>query len=137
MPVTVKPARANSTARGSPTYPSPTTPTRARRVRIFPAKICAVAPGKVSSADSVMALLFSHSARQALPACQRFELVHPADEFRAIRVAVLLRQQFAAGALQNRDQVLQFDFGGVGGRNKIVEHRFHIIGADSRGIGER
>src|SRR5450759_1733055 len=63
MPVTVKPARANSTARGSPTYPSPTTPTRARRVRIFSAKSCAVAPGKVSSADSVIEPIFSHSAR--------------------------------------------------------------------------
>src|ERR1035437_8343402 len=63
MPVTVNPARANSTARGSPTYPSPTTPTRARRVRIFSAKICAVAPGKVSSADSVIEPIFSHSAR--------------------------------------------------------------------------
>src|ERR1035437_8387746 len=63
MPVTVKPALANSTARGSPTYPNPTTPTRARLVRIFSARICAVAAGKVSSGDSVIKPVFSHSAR--------------------------------------------------------------------------
>src|ERR1035437_2020110 len=63
MPVTVKPALGNSTARGSPTYPNPTTPTRARLVRIFSARICAVAKGKVSSGDSVITPVFSHSAR--------------------------------------------------------------------------
>ena len=34
IPIVVKPARANSTASGRPTYPSPMTPTLARRPRI-------------------------------------------------------------------------------------------------------
>src|ERR1035437_6994807 len=63
MPMTVKPAAANSTARGSPTYPNPTTPTRARLVRIFPARTCAVARGKVPFVDSAMKPPVSHSAR--------------------------------------------------------------------------
>src|ERR1035437_10265629 len=63
MPMTVKPASANSTARGSPTYPNPTTPTRARLVRIFSARTCAVARGKVPVIDSAMKPPVSHSAR--------------------------------------------------------------------------
>ena len=35
IPVVWKPALASSTASGRPTYPSPTTPARARRVSIF------------------------------------------------------------------------------------------------------
>ena len=60
MPVTVKPALANSTASGSPTYPRPTMPTRARLERIFSARISALATGTVSSVDSVIEPVFSH-----------------------------------------------------------------------------
>jgi len=48
MPVTENPALANSTASGSPTYPRPTIPTRAARVRIF------------SSSIARITLVFSH-----------------------------------------------------------------------------
>ena len=41
-----------------------------------------------------------------LAACQRFQLVHPTYELGTIGVTVLLGQQFAAGALQHRHQIL-------------------------------
>src|SRR5271157_28194 len=58
MPVTANPALANSTASGRPTYPIPTIPTRAARVRIFSSRISAVVG--VSSCASGIKLVFSH-----------------------------------------------------------------------------
>src|SRR5690349_4878323 len=43
MPVAWKPALPNSTARGNPTYPSPTTPVRARRLFSFSRSVSASA----------------------------------------------------------------------------------------------
>src|SRR5579872_6610280 len=59
IPVTVKPALANSTARGRPTYPSPIIPTRAVRVRIFSSRTLAVA--SMATSGCGMEQLFSHS----------------------------------------------------------------------------
>ena len=51
IPVTVYPALANSTARGRPTYPNPTIPTRAVRARILSSSIFAVVSSTVWVSD--------------------------------------------------------------------------------------
>ena len=65
MPVTENPALANSTASGRPTYPRPTIPTRARRVRIFSSRILAVAC--VVNGSSGMEESFSHAGQGGAP----------------------------------------------------------------------
>src|SRR5262249_21036498 len=54
MPIVCKPLRANSTASGSPTYPSPTTPTRAVRSWIRRRSVTSGASGLVSRSLQVM-----------------------------------------------------------------------------------
>src|SRR6266568_4681937 len=127
MPVTVKPALANSTARGRPTYPSPTMPTRARLLRIFSARISAVAVVE-RICGSVIKLVFSHRGRKRRGPSSPVKLALGDDLGRTCKKDIAIEAQIdGSGRGQDADGAVRHSAGdgggGSSGRSRTAAHR--------------
>src|SRR5438093_2671273 len=68
---------------------------------------------------------------------QYLELAGPADDLRAVHVAVLLRQKAPAGALEDCRKVLQLDLGRIRGGDEVIERGLDVVEIDGGVVLER